>query len=201
MEKTNTHQVKIAAELQWQLITLFSFLMDMNALFKRLRRHAAIVLAILAAGLLLPLPVYAAEDATSQEPAASQPAKPVKSKLDRSGKKQVGKASIYADKFANKKMADGNKMDPNDDNAAHKTLPLGTKAKVTNLETGQSTQVTIQDRGPFVKGRIIDLPPGKAEEIGLTLEEGVTKVEVAPVEIPLPNGGKKFGDGAKDSER
>jgi len=175
--------------------------MDMNALFKRLRRHAAIVLAILAAGLLLPLPVYAAEDATSQEPAASQPAKPVKSKLDRSGKKQVGKASIYADKFANKKMADGNKMDPNDDNAAHKTLPLGTKAKVTNLETGQSTQVTIQDRGPFVKGRIIDLPPGKAEEIGLTLEEGVTKVEVAPVEIPLPNGGKKFGDGAKDSER
>lgn len=169
----------------------------MKTLFKRMRRHAAIILTIMAAGLLLSLPAYAAEDANSQEPSAAQPAKPAKPKLDRSGKKQVGKASIYSHKFTNKEMADGNKMDPNDDNAAHKTLPLGTKAKVTNLETGQSTQVTIQDRGPFVKGRIIDLPPAKAEEIGLTLEEGVTKVEVAPVEIPLPNGGKKLGDGAK----
>jgi rare lipoprotein A len=168
----------------------------MNKLFKYWRRHAAIIIALLAAGLLLPLQAYAAEGTNPKESAASQSDKPVKPKLDRSGKKQVGKASIYSDKFTNKKMADGRKMDPNDDNAAHKTLPLGTKAKVTNLETGKSTQVTIQDRGPFVKGRIIDLPPAKTEEIGLTLEEGVTKVEVAPVETPLPNGGKKLGDGA-----
>ena len=185
-------------ELMWQLIAVFPFLLGMKTHFKRMRRRLAIALAILAAGLLLlPMQAYAAEDAESQKAPTTEPAKPAKPKLDRSGKKQVGKASIYSHKFANKEMADGNKMDPNDDNAAHKTLPLGTKAKVTNLETGQTTQVTIQDRGPFVKGRIIDLPPAKAEEIGLTLEEGVTKVEVAPVEIPLPNGGKKLGDGAK----
>lgn len=105
----------------------------------------------------------------------------------RVGKKQVGEASIYGEKFFNRKMADGERMDPNDDNAAHKTLPLGTKAKVTNLETGKSTHVTIQDRGPFVEGRIIDLPPSKAEEIGLTMEEGVAKVKVEPVKLPKPD--------------
>jgi rare lipoprotein A len=132
------------------------------------------------------------------QPQKAESTKAAKPKLDRSGKKQVGEASIYADKFENRKMADGNRMDPDDDNAAHKTLPLGTKAKVTNLETGKSTQVTIQDRGPFVKGRIIDLPPSRAEEIGLTSAEGVAKVEVAPVEIPLPDGTTKPGAGARE---
>jgi rare lipoprotein A len=143
-------------------------------------------------------PAWAVEDTAGKDPATSAPQKP-KPKLDRSGDKKVGKASIYSHKFNNKKMADGNKMDPNDDNAASKTLPLGTKAKVTNLETGQSTEVTIQDRGPHVKGRIVDLPPGKAEEIGLTLKEGVAKVEVAPIEVPLKGGGVKLGDGAESS--
>src|SRR5688500_15085849 len=62
-------------------------------------------------------------------------------KLDLSGKKQVGKASFYARKFAGRKMADGTPMDPQGDNAASKNLPLGTTAKVTNLETGQSAVV------------------------------------------------------------
>lgn len=116
-------------------------------------------------------------------------AKPApKHKTHRCVHKQVGEASIYAHKFAYKTMANGKKMDPNDDNAASKTLPLGTKAKVTNLETGQSTLVTIEDRGPYVKGRIVDLPPAKAEEIGLTREEGVAKVEVVPVEVPSSDG-------------
>jgi rare lipoprotein A len=171
-------------------------LMDMRFLFKGMRHCAAVSLTTLAASALLTLQVWAAESAKA--PSASQPAIP---KIDHSGKKQVGEASIYADKFANKKMADGNRMDPNDDNAAHKTLPLGTKARVTNLESGQSTQVTIQDRGPFVKGRIIDLPPSKAEEIGLTLEDGVAKVKVEPIEVPMPDGSKKMVDGAKGKKR
>ena len=141
-------------------------------------------------------PSWAANAAAKQEAATSKPTK-AKPKLDRSGRKRVGEASIYSDKFTDKTMADGNKMDPHDDNAASKTLPLGTKAKVTNLETGESTEVTIQDRGPHVKGRIIDLPPGKAKEIGLTAKEGVTDVEVAPIQVPLPNGGVKHGEGAK----
>ena len=56
-------------------------------------------------------------------------------------------------------------------------LPIGI---LPCRQPGQSTEVTIQDRGPHVKGRIVDLPPAKAEEIGLTSKKGVAKVEVAP---------------------
>jgi len=120
-------------------------------------------------------------------------------KAHRHIRKQVGEASIYSHKFAYKTMANGKKMDPNDDNAASKTLPLGTKAKVTNLETGLSTLVTIEDRGPYVDGRIVDLSPAKAKEIGLTTKEGVAKVEVVPVEVPLADSGNKF-EGGSDRE-
>jgi rare lipoprotein A len=154
-----------------------------------------LTLIVVAALVLFSSAPMAAEKPAPDEAATSSPVK-AKPKIDRSGRTQTGKASIYSEKFNNKTMADGNKMDPHDDNAASKTLPLGTKAKVTNLETGQSTEVTIQDRGPHVKGRIVDLPPSKAQEIGLTKKQGVAKVEVAPVEIPLPNGGVKLGDGA-----
>ena len=63
---------------------------------------------------------------------------------DLSGCKRTGIASFYADKFTGREMADGTRMDPNSDNAASKTLPLGTTATVTNLETGQSAEVTIR---------------------------------------------------------
>ena len=106
--------------------------------------------------------------------------------LDRSGKKRVGIASVYAPMFVGRKMADGTRMAANDDNAASKTLPLGTQAEVTNLKTGQSATVTIQDRGPYVKGRIIDLSPATADQIGLEPKEGITKVEVKPITLPPP---------------
>ena len=158
-------------------------------------RASVIALIGVAAALALPAAQASAnEAAVSAGPAAEQ--SPPKPKIDRSGRKQVGKASIYSSKFNNKKMADGNLMDPHDDNAASKTLPLGTRAKVTNLKNGKSTEVTIQDRGPHVKGRIIDLPPGKAKEIGLTSKKGVAKVAVEPVEVPLPDGGVKMGEAA-----
>ena len=117
---------------------------------------------------------------------------------DLSGCKRTGIASIYADEFAGRKMADGKRMDPNANNAASKTLPLGTTAKVTNLETGQSAEVTIQDRGPYVKGRIIDLSPATAREIGLDRQDGIATVVVAPIEVPLPDGGVKRGAAAGD---
>ena len=111
----------------------------------------------------------------------------------RSGSKQVGKASFYADRFTGRKMADGTRMDPRDDNAASKTLPLGTTARVTNLETGRSAVITIQDRGPYVKGRIVDLSPATAREIGISREVGVAQVEVTPLSIPQPDGTKPGG--------
>jgi rare lipoprotein A len=106
--------------------------------------------------------------------------------LDRSGRTRVGKASFYADKFAGRTMADGTPMSPYGDNAASRTLPLGTKALVTNLETGRMARVTIRDRGPYVKGRIVDLSPATARRIGIDRKEGVAMVEVTPIEVPAP---------------
>jgi rare lipoprotein A len=119
---------------------------------------------------------------------------------DLSGRMRVGKASFYADRFGGRKMANGRRMNLKGDNAASRTLPLGTTAKVTNLKTGLSTLVTIQDRGPYVDGRMIDLSPGTAAKIGLTRKEGLTKVEVSPVAVPLPNGRIKLGVAADDPQ-
>jgi rare lipoprotein A len=113
--------------------------------------------------------------------------------LDRSGQKRVGKASFYAHMFEGRKMADGKAMDPKRNNAASRTLPLGTTAKVTNLNTGKSAVVTIQDRGPYVTGRIVDLSPATAAAIGITPRQGVAKVQVAPITVPLANGGMMYG--------
>jgi rare lipoprotein A len=115
--------------------------------------------------------------------------------LDRTGRKRFGKASIYAPMFAGRKMADGTRMQPTDNNAASRTLPLGTTARVTNLQTGKTAVVTIQDRGPYVAGRIVDLSPATARDIGLDRRTGVTRVEVAPIVIPMPHGDIKLGDG------
>ena len=112
---------------------------------------------------------------------------------DLTGKKRHGKASFYAKQFAGKPMANGSPMDPQGNNAASKTLPLGTTAKVTNLETGQSAVVTIQDRGPYVPGRIVDLSPATAKQIGITSRKGIAPVVVAPITVPQPDGRIKLG--------
>ena len=116
---------------------------------------------------------------------------------DLSGRRRIGTASFYAGKFAGRRMADGTRMDPADDNAASKTLPLGTKARVTHLETGRSAVVTIQDRGPHVKGRLIDLSPSTARRIGITRSDGVAKVAVTPRAVPMPDGSVKRPDPAR----
>jgi rare lipoprotein A len=149
---------------------------------------AALATAVL--GLAQPA---AAEErqAASRERAAPREQPAAKPALDRSGKGRVGTASVYARRFHGRKMADGARMDVRDDNAASKTLPLGTKAEVTNLKTGQSATVTIQDRGPYVKGRIVDLSPATADKIGITPKEGVAKVEVEPLSLPPPEADPK----------
>jgi rare lipoprotein A len=121
--------------------------------------------------------------------------------LDRSGHKRRGKASFYARKFAGRKMADGTTMEPQADNAASKTLPLGTTARVTNLENGKSAVVTIRDRGPYIQGRIVDLSPSTAKEIGIEHKNGVAKVEIAPIVVPLPDGRVKLGAAVTDSQQ
>ena len=120
--------------------------------------------------------------------------------LDRSGKTRKGKASYYGQKFYSKKMADGTPMNPQSNVAASKTLPLGTKAQVTNLENGKTEEVEIRDRGPYVKNRIVDVSPKTADKLGLK-ENGTAPVEVKPIEVPQPDGSVKPGTGAADTGR
>ena len=115
--------------------------------------------------------------------------------LDHSGKARRGKASYYARKFHGRKMADGTRMDPNANVAASKTLPLGTTAKVTNVENGKSATVEIRDRGPYVDGRIVDVSPKVAEKLDMK-EDGVANVVVKPITVPQPDGHAKPGAGS-----
>lgn len=132
----------------------------------------------------------------------AEPARPGASstaarRLDRSGRARVGTASFYHRRFAGQTMANGEPMDPHDDNAASKTLPLGTRARVTNLENGRTATVTIEDRGPYVKGRILDVSPATAQKLGIDREEGLAQVEVAPIAVPQPDGSVRPGEAVR----
>lgn len=92
---------------------------------------------------------------------------------------QEGIASFYGhqDGFDGKKTASGEIFDADHFTAAHRTLPFGTRVKVTNLENSREANVTINDRGPAVKGRIIDVSRAVAQQLGFT-QEGSTKVRL-----------------------
>ena len=85
---------------------------------------------------------------------------------------QCGSASWYA---LHSKTASGERMNPAALTAAHRTLPFGTKVKVTNQRNGKSVVVRINDRGPFVKGRVIDLSKAAASKLGF-IKSGHTKI-------------------------
>lgn len=93
-------------------------------------------------------------------------------KVDR---KQVGKASWYGPGFHGKKTASGQRFNQNALTAAHPRLPLGTRARVTNLHNGKAVDVTINDRGPYHGGRIIDLSRGAAKRLAMG---GTTRVSI-----------------------
>jgi rare lipoprotein A len=97
----------------------------------------------------------------------------------------VGIASWYGPPYNHRAAADGSIYDQNAMTAAHRTLPLGTRVRVTNLATGQTADVRITDRGPFVPGRIIDLSLAAAKATGL-YRMGVGKVRVEVYQTP-PN--------------
>lgn len=97
--------------------------------------------------------------------------------------RQVGLASYYADRFHDRRTASGERYHVKKLTAAHRHLPFGTLVRVTVLKTGASVKVRINDRGPFVKGRIIDLSRAAAKEVGI-LRSGVAKVEVRVIRKP-----------------
>jgi rare lipoprotein A len=88
-----------------------------------------------------------------------------------------GRASWYGEQFHGRRTASGEVFNMNELTAAHKTLPFGTRVRVRNLITGQDVVVRINDRGPFTKGRVIDLSRTAAEQIGL-IRYGVAPVVV-----------------------
>ncbi len=94
--------------------------------------------------------------------------------------KETGNASFYAKHFTGRKTASGERYDPTALTAAHRTLPLGTLVKVVNPKNDKSVVVTVNDRGPVPKNRMIDLSGAAAKQIGMT-KSGVTKVETEVV--------------------
>jgi rare lipoprotein A len=97
--------------------------------------------------------------------------------MAQSSKTQSGIASVYSTESGNK-TASGQRLNPGALTAAHRFLPFGTKVRVTNKRNGKSVVVTINDRGPFVHGRIIDLTPASASAIGLGWSVTPVQIEV-----------------------
>ena len=91
---------------------------------------------------------------------------------------ETGLASFYSESYNGKKTANGEINNSSDFTAAHKTLPFGTKVKVTNLTNGKTVKVRVNDRGPYVSGRIIDLTRTAARKIDM-VNAGVVKVKIS----------------------
>lgn len=94
------------------------------------------------------------------------------------GGTETGMASFYSESYNGKKTANGEIFHSSELTAAHKKLPFGTKVKVTNLSNGKTVKVRINDRGPFVAGRIIDLTRKAAKKIDM-INAGVVNVKIS----------------------
>jgi rare lipoprotein A len=101
----------------------------------------------------------------------------------KTGHIQRGVASYYHDSLQGNRTANGEIYNKRIRSAAHKTLPLGAKVRVTKLSNGKSIVVKINDRGPFVKGRIIDLSRRAARDLGI-IHSGVAKVKIEVLSVP-----------------
>lgn len=95
------------------------------------------------------------------------------------------RASFYAGNFIGRRTANGEIFTSREMTAAHKSLPFGTKLKVTNPANGKSVHVVINDRGPYIKGRTLDLSLAAAEQLDM-VEKGVARVEIESCSAPKP---------------
>jgi rare lipoprotein A len=150
-------------------------------------------------------PARPADPGTAPTAVVPPPA-PVPNSFGKPVSTEVGLASWYGPPYAGRKGADGTVYDQNAMTAAHLTLPMGTMVRVTNLTNNQSVVVKITDRGPFVRGRIIDLSLAAAKATGV-YRAGVAKVKVEafapPVRVNADPGGKwcvQIGAFARESD-
>ena len=102
---------------------------------------------------------------------------------------EFGKAGYYADSLHGRKTSSGEKYDKRLLTCAHKSLPFGTKIRVTRLDNKRSVIVKVNDRGPFTEGYVVDVSRKAAEELGL-IQPGSARVKVEVVEKPAPGTGK-----------
>jgi rare lipoprotein A len=138
----------------------------------------ALATTLLAAVFSLPITFNDTQSAS----AASSSSKP-------SGKadfRQVGTASWYGPGFHGRKTARGERFDQNKLTAAHRSLPLDTVVKVTNLDNGKAVKVAINDRGPYVGNRVIDLSRAAATKLDMT-DDGTARVRIEVAELPGSN--------------
>ena len=105
---------------------------------------------------------------------------------------EIGVASWYGHPYHGRRTANGEIYDMEQMTAAHPTLPFGTRVRVSNPENHKSVEVRINDRGPFVEGRILDLSHAAARAIDL-VDPGVTQVQVEVIELPGDGGAGLFG--------
>jgi len=158
----------------------------------RLRRRGVQFAAILAvSGLMSSGPVKADELAAGDrianlaetvagldESIVIVPPAAAEEKLEAIGQ---GEASYYGNEFAGSRTASGERFNPNGFTAAHRSLPLGTKLKVTNVANGRSVIVRVNDRGPFVRSRLIDVSLGAAREINMVRSgKAQVRLELVP---------------------
>jgi rare lipoprotein A len=132
--------------------------------------RTAAMIAIMVGGLLAGCSVPA-------PPPAPAPAAPATATVNPARFSAVGVASVYGRDFNRKRTASGEKFNTNGLTAAHRSLPLNTIVRVTNLETGKSVLVRINDRGPYAAGRIIDLSAKAARDLGMS-RDGLTRVRL-----------------------
>ena len=145
----------------------------------------ALATTLLAAAFSLPFTFSDIQSAS----AASSSSKPNASSEKPGGKadfRQVGTASWYGPGFHGRKTASGERFDQNKLTAAHRSLPLDTVVKVTNLDNGKAVKVEINDRGPYSGKRVIDLSRAAARELDMT-DDGTARVRIEVAELPGSN--------------
>ncbi len=152
-----------------------------NAHLRPAMSFQALRVGVMFSGLVLSIAANgrSAKSASTPSVTAAQPIQPT-AKADRKPRRwlQVGIASWYGDQFQGRTTANGESYDMNQMTCAHPTLPMGTWLRVTNLKNRKAAFVRVNDRGPLVDGRIVDLSYAAAQVIGLS---GVGKVKLETV--------------------
>lgn len=157
----------------------------------RLRASAAPLLAALALSAACAHPTRSAyrperperPDAAEARPPAPvpEPTPPPEAEPEPEDAVQEGMASFYAHRFHGRRTASGVRYDMHAMTCAHPTAAFGTRLRVTDVDTGRSVVVTVNDRGPYARGRVIDLSLAAAKRLGI-VKRGVARVRVEPLE-------------------